>query len=157
MFCSNSIARGCCICCRLCPLEALLACRILKAKIKETVATCNYFCIRVAESKTCIVTARPLPPAHLSLHKGTSLGLVNIDWTLHTKLHSNGCTRHSSPPTVLTCVRIMLPSFWSQVGSLVLGILWVYVSLCASKPKGAGFSYLCWFHVSQESFYFLMY
>lgn len=52
-FCSGNIARGCCNCCRRYPLEAFLTCRDLKAKIKETIASCYYFCSHVPGYKSC--------------------------------------------------------------------------------------------------------
>lgn len=59
----------------------------------------------------------------LCLHKGVSLGLVGIEHTLRAKICISGSAKITAPTTILTCVRIMLPSSWSQVGSLVLGIL----------------------------------
>ena len=110
---------------------------------------------------------KPLPPVitfvamflgtshvHLpspSLHKGTSLGLVGIDCTLCTKIHIGACAKHTAPTTISISVRIVWPAPWLQVGSLMLLMLWPYVGLCASEPKGTGFRYLCWFHFSSFS------
>lgn len=72
MFCSCNIARRGCNCCRRCPLEAFLTCKNLKAKIKETVAFCNYFV-------AVLLGMRHVHLPSLSLHKGTSAVLVSID------------------------------------------------------------------------------
>lgn len=130
MFCSSNIARRCCNCCRWWPLGDFLACRNLGAKIKETIAFCDYSCSNVAERHVYL--------SSLSLCKGTSLSLVGIDCTLHSKTHISGYAKCPAHLTILTCKRVMLPSLWSQARSLVLGILWVYVSLCALSPRGLG-------------------
>ena len=58
----------------------------------------------------------------LCRHKGVFLGLVGIEHTFHAKICISGSVKITAPTTMLTCVRIMLPTFWSQIGSSVLGI-----------------------------------
>ena len=73
----------------------------------------------------------------LCLHKGVSLGLVGIEHALHAKICISGSAKITAPTTILTCVRIMLPFSWSQRGSLVLGILWVWVWVSGlQNPRG---------------------
>ena len=131
MFYSSNIARGCCNCCTRCPVEASLAFRNLKAKVKEIIVSCNYFCSHVAEGKTWTFPFSVSAQRHLPGPGGNRSHSP-------TNIYNSGCTEITAPATILTCVGIMLPSPWSQTGSLVLGILWVYVGLWASESKGLG-------------------
>lgn len=97
MFCSGNIAKGCCNCCRRYPLEAFLAHRDLKAKIKETIASCYYFCSHVPGYESCappfsFSAQRDLPgPGRYRLH------------SLHQDSHRCMCKTHGSHNNLNFC------------------------------------------------------